>query len=86
MPGPYGVTAQGFNPKTFDESRSDLESAWKTAFGAGVDTSDDSPDGVIIGIFADRFAALWQGLASVYDGSFAESASEVALNLSLIHI
>lgn len=80
MPGPYGVTAQGFNPKTFDESRSDLESAWKTAFGAGVDTSDDSPDGVIIGIFADRFAALWQGLASVYDGSFAESASEVALN------
>lgn len=80
MPGPYGVTPQGFNPKSSEEIQADLDSAWRTAFGSGVDTSDDSPDGNIIGIFTDRFSELWEGMKAIYDGAFPESAAGVALN------
>lgn len=80
MPGPYGVTATGFNPKSQQEIKADIEAAWRVAFGQNVDVSADSVDGQIVGILSDRLADLWQGLANVYGSAFADSAVGVSLD------
>ncbi len=80
MPGPYGVTATGFNPMTLQDIKADLESAWRVVFGAGIDVSADSVDGQIIGIMSDRFADLWQALGAMYDAAYPDSATGVGLD------
>lgn len=77
MPGPYGLTASGFNPKSLQEIKLDLETAWRGVFGAGADVSENSVDGQIIGIMADRFADLWQLAAALYAAAYPDGASGV---------
>ncbi len=80
MPGPYGVTPTGYNPKTTQEIVTDLQTAWRTVFGNGIDVSPDSPDGVIIGIMADRLADLWQADQATYNAAFPDTATGVGLD------
>jgi uncharacterized phage protein gp47/JayE len=80
MPGPYGVTPTGYNPKSLQEIITDLQSAWRTIFGNGIDVSADSPDGLIIGIFADRLADLWQADQATYNAAFPDTSTGVGLD------
>lgn len=80
MPGPYGVTPTGYNPKSLQEIITDLQTAWKTVFGNGIDVSADSPDGLIIGIFADRLADLWQANQATYNAAFPDTATGISLD------
>lgn len=80
MPGPYGVTPSGYNPKTLQDIVLDLQTAWRTVFGNGIDVSPDSPDGQIIGIVADRLADLWQADQATYNAAFPDTATAVSLD------
>lgn len=76
----YGVTAAGFVPKPLDAIKTDLEASIKTAFGAGVNVLPRSNFGQIIGIMADRFSELWQGLEAVHASEYPDSASAIDLD------
>lgn len=80
MPGPYGLTSTGFNAKSLQEIKTDLETAWRSVFGAGADVSADSVDGQIIGIVADRMSDLWQLAAALYAAAYPDSATGVEMD------
>jgi uncharacterized phage protein gp47/JayE len=57
--GPFGLLPTGFVPKTVNDVVADLQQAFQNAFGKNILLSPQSRNGQIIGIFADRFAELW---------------------------
>ena len=75
----YGVTSTGFVKPTLQEIKTELESAWKDAFGNETDVSAASPDGQIIGILADRLEEIWAVAENVYLSQYPDSASGAAL-------
>lgn len=76
----YGLTATGFNIKSLAAAKTELEQAFRDAFGAGIKLTPDTNFGKIIGILAEREASLWQFLEEVYDSQYPASASESALD------
>jgi uncharacterized phage protein gp47/JayE len=62
----YGVTAQGFAAKYVEVIKAELEADWRADFGDSCDLDPQAPDGQIIGIFAERFAELWELAEGVY--------------------
>jgi len=54
-----GVTANGFEIKTFDEIRSELINEFKTTFGTQFDVTTEGADGQLISIMADALANQW---------------------------
>src|SRR5262245_27482960 len=78
----YGLTSTGFVPKTLDVVRTDLSSALQSSFGGSIDVSDQSLLGQLIGILAEREAALWdlaQAVNASQDPAQATGASLDAL-------
>lgn len=66
MPGPYGITATGFNRKRSDEVLTDLNTGVTGVFGVGTDLAPESPDGQFNGLMADEMAYLWELAEDVY--------------------
>lgn len=62
----YGLSDTGFVPKTLQVIREDLNAAVRTAFGSSIDLSDRSFIGQLIGIIAERLAALWELAEQIY--------------------
>lgn len=56
----YGLTDTGFVRPTMQVIRAAIEVAWRGYFGASIDTSESSPDGQVINIFAEREALVWE--------------------------
>jgi uncharacterized phage protein gp47/JayE len=78
-----GVTPTGFESKTYEEIAADLEAALKSTFGSSIPTHPSSRWGQLIGIFAERFALLWELAEDVYSagtpsGATGQAASELA--------
>lgn len=71
----YGITDQGFVLKPLADIKSDLEAAFKAAFGAGINVQPQSRFGLIIGIMAERLSDLWQGLEAVHGSQYPDSAA-----------
>lgn len=55
----YGVTLQGFVPKTLADLKTELEDALRAVFGNDIDVSPESNFGQLIGVFAERYSQLW---------------------------
>jgi uncharacterized phage protein gp47/JayE len=78
----YGLTPTGFVPKTLDIIRGELAAALQSSFGGSIDVGDQSLLGQLIGILAEREAALWdlaQAVNASQDPAQATGASLDAL-------
>lgn len=71
----YGVTIDGFVPKTLLDIKAEMEADWRAEFGENVDLDPNSPDGQIIGIVADQLAQLWEGEQAVYKAQDPDAAA-----------
>lgn len=80
MPAPYGVLATGFSAKTLTEIRSELEAAFRTTFGSGIETHPASFYGQIIGIMAERLAEGWDLAEAVWSAFDPDTASGASLD------
>lgn len=74
-----GISSSGFSALRLPEVLSELRTRWRGEFGANADLSADSPDGQIVGILAEREAALWELLALIYAAIGLDSATGAAL-------
>lgn len=74
------VTSAGLITKDITEIISDLETAFKAIYGADINLDQDSPDGQLIGIFAQAVADLLDVLRQVYNSFDPDSAEGVVLD------
>lgn len=80
MPPPFGIVPEGFNPKTQEEIKTDLEAGYRGVFGAGVNLDpSESTFGIEIGIISERLAEVWQAAQAVYNAAFPDGAEDVNL-------
>jgi uncharacterized phage protein gp47/JayE len=62
----YGVTPTGFVTKPLADCKTELEAAFRAAFGADINLDPREPPGQLVGILAEREAALWDLAQDVY--------------------
>ena len=73
------LTAQGFKTRTLEEIVNEISGNLKASFGANFDTSPESPDGQLIGIFAEQIYRADMAGQAVYQSSDPDRASGEAL-------
>jgi uncharacterized phage protein gp47/JayE len=81
----YGVTSNGFVPKTLEVIKAEMEADFQAIFGASVQLDSASDFGQLIGSFADRFAELWS-LGQALDAAFDPDRNSGAQQDSLCAI
>lgn len=74
----FGITTQGYSPKTTADVKADLEAAFKAEFGATIDVSPQGPFGQIIGVLAERYADLWALGQAAYTAGTPDGAVDAA--------
>lgn len=74
-----GLTSAGYVRLTEAERLSELRAAWLSAFGAGTDVSDDSPDGHILRVLSTAIADVEEAIEAVYQAIDPSSVAGVAL-------
>ena len=75
-----GIEPNGFVKLTRAEIITDLENEFKSAFGDNINLDIRSPFGQIIGIYADKLAALWDLSESIYNANFADTSFGASLD------
>ncbi|TQR29383.1 baseplate J/gp47 family protein [Brevibacillus brevis] len=65
---------KGFKRKRFVDLLSELESKAKEVFGEKINTSERSPLGIILRLFAWGLSRLWQQLENVYNSAHVDTA------------
>jgi uncharacterized phage protein gp47/JayE len=75
----YGMTTEGFVPKTFEIIKGELEAELRSAYGANLDLSPTSVIGVLVGLWANYLAELWEVGQAVDSGFDPDAASGQAL-------
>lgn len=73
------ITEQGFVSRTRDDIIIEISTRLKTAFGDQFDTTPESPDGQLIGIFADSIYNAEMAAQAAYQSSDPDSAKGVSL-------
>ena len=76
----YGVTPQGFVPKTLQIIKGELEAEFRSVFGAGINLEPESVFGQIVGIFSEREALLWEMAEDVYASDRPDSSADASLD------
>jgi len=77
---PFGLTSSGFILKRLADSKSELETIYRSIFGAGIKTTDDTVFGKLIGIQAEREAEVWELMEAVYNAFYPNSSSDISLD------
>ncbi len=75
----YGINPEGFNKKTLEVILQDLSDSQKAKFGALYDTSPNTAQGQLNGIFGSGHAELWELLEEVYHGTDPDAAAGYVL-------
>jgi len=75
-----GISPLGFEVKRLAEIREDLLAALRSEFGADILTGSDSAFGRLAGIFAERYAELWELAQDDYAAKYPASADGVGLD------
>ena len=78
MPDTFG--AEGLQLKTLTELRAELDSAFKTIYGADISTAQDTPDGQLINIFAQMAADMREKLLEINSSFDPDQAAGVTLD------
>lgn len=76
----YGLTADGFVPKTIEIIREEINDAMRALFGTSIDVSDGSALGQFIGVFAEREALVWELAEQLYNAQNPDAATGTALD------
>lgn len=63
---PYGLTVNGLVIKRLADIKDEIETAFKTQFGSGVNLQPQAPFGQIIGIHSERESLIWELLEAIY--------------------
>lgn len=77
---PFGLTSSGFIIKRLVDIKSELETLYRSTFGAGIKITDDTVFGKLIGIQAEREAVLWDLMQALYNAAYPNSASDIQLD------
>jgi len=77
---PFGLTLSGFNPARLEDVRQAIVDDLVAAFGQNIRTDSDSVFGQLIGIFAERYADLWEHSEDVYSSAYLGSAQGQSLD------
>lgn len=75
-----GLTDRGFETKSFDEIRTELEDSFRTIFGQDINLDSTSLLAQTIGIFTKHLYDLWQTNSDVYQSRFPNSAQGINLD------
>lgn len=75
-----GLTEQGFEKKTLDELRLELEASYRESFGVFINLIPGSVFATLIGIQADRLSSVWDLLEEVYLSRYANTAKGTSLD------
>lgn len=84
MPGPYGVTVDGFVPKTTEEILAEIDSGLKGILGDGAGTEPDgsipldSPEGQLKTLITDLVDEAWQLGEAIYAALDPSQANDAA--------
>ncbi|PFR93529.1 baseplate J/gp47 family protein [Priestia megaterium] len=70
----------GFQRKTYQDIKGDLETKFKEKFGNDINISAKSPFGILIMIFAFFLAPLWELAEKVYNSAYSSKAEGVQLD------
>jgi len=76
----FGVTIDGFNRKSLQEIRSEIEDDFRSVFGPSINLRDDSLLGIKIGIFSEQLALLWERLEEVFNSQYPDTANGLPLD------
>ncbi len=76
-----GLTSTGFEAKTLDDIKSDIEADERALISTRINTSSASLIGQLNGIFATKLRQLWELLQAIYNAFFSDSATGFALTL-----
>jgi uncharacterized phage protein gp47/JayE len=74
------LNKNGFQRKTYQDIKADLETKFKEKFGNDVNISAKSPFGILITIFAFFLAPLWELAEMVYNSGYSSKAEGVQLD------
>ena len=81
----YGITDEGFIPKTLSIIQDEVESALKEALGTYINTLPQSIFGQLKGIFSEREYLIWELGEDLYNSQYPDTSSGVSLdNVSAI--
>ncbi len=75
-----GLTINGFESKTLQEIKAELEADYRAAFGEDIDVSSTSVIGQVIGNQAKKYAQLWELLQALYSSFDPDNAEGVPLD------
>jgi uncharacterized phage protein gp47/JayE len=75
-----GLTDQGFQKATLDEIRSGIEASLRLKFGRFINLLPSTVLGYLVGMFAEREAALWDLAEATYFSQYPDTASGVNLD------
>lgn len=75
-----GLTPQGFVKKTLDEIKKEREDEVKDVFGKFVNVLPGTVFSQIIGIPAEREAAIWDAIEATHQSQYTDTAEDVSLD------
>lgn len=75
-----GLTSEGLVIKTLPEIRTALENKLKARYGSSFSVDTNTPEGVMIGVFADELSDAWEGIQGTYDAAYPKSATDLNLD------
>lgn len=76
----YGLTAEGFFPKTLDVCQAEIEAAFQAQFGASINLAPRSFLGQLSGLLAEREALGWELDLAIYRAFDPDAAVDDALD------
>jgi uncharacterized phage protein gp47/JayE len=76
----YGLTDDGFVPKTTEIARDSMNTRLREQFGASLDLSDQDPLGFVVGLVAAELGECWEVTEDVNAAQTREGATGAALD------
>lgn len=76
----YGITDTGFIAKRLADIKAEIEAAFRSAFGVGINLDDLSPLGQMVGIVSERESLIWELAEDVYNSQYPDTASGASLD------
>lgn len=70
----FGLTPQGLKIKRLADIKLEIETEMRSAFGDNIDLDPATPEGLIIGLYAERESLLWELVQEIYDSQYPLTA------------
>jgi len=75
-----GLSSSGFQKKTLNEIKAEIETSLRLAFGEFINLLPESTFGQVVGIFSERESLIWDLAEEVYNSQYPDTAEGAALD------